>query len=136
MVDGGSSRPKVGAHVTGSFVPQMDGDRGGRGEFETLQVCPGLPPSVSDCGVPPQLRHQLDAAFRVRRYRGGRGRKVWPSCKTSSWWTVSWWCRGLASTTSTHRPTSDTPIRWRMQRKKAKRRGTEGDPYCSTFIKR
>lgn len=47
MVDGGSSRPKVAAHVTGSVVPQLDRDGGG-GEFQTLQICPGLPgPGVS-----------------------------------------------------------------------------------------
>lgn len=136
MVDRGS-RPKVAAHVTGSFVPQLD-QNGGGSEFETLQICPGLPGArVSiGCRVAPQLPQQLGAAFRARRFRGGRGRKAWPSCRTYSWWTVSWWCRGPASTTSTHRPTSDTPTRWRTQRKEVKRRGTEGDPCCSTFIKR
>lgn len=97
--------------------------------------CPALD-SVFGCGVPPQLLHQLSAASRVRRFCGGRGRKVWPSCRMCSWWMASWWCRGPASTTSTHRHTSDTHTHWRMQRKKAKRRGTEGDPCCSTFIKR
>lgn len=31
VVDGGSPRPKVAAHVTGSFVPQLDRDGGGGG---------------------------------------------------------------------------------------------------------
>lgn len=48
MVDRGSSRPKVAAHVTGSFVPQLDRAGGGGGEFQAPHIRPGVPgPSVS-----------------------------------------------------------------------------------------
>lgn len=84
----------------------------------------------------PQLRSPPGVAFRARRFRGGRGRRGWPSSRTSSWWTGSWWCRSPASTTSTPRPTSDTPTPWRRRARRARRRRTEGDPCCSTSIKR
>ena len=86
--------------------------------------------------VPLQLRSLPGVEFRARRSRGGRGRRGWPSCRTSSWWTGSWWCRSPASTTSTPRRISDTPTPWRRRARRARRRRTEGDPCCSTSIKR
>lgn len=83
-----------------------------------------------------QLRSLPGVEFRARRSRGGRGRRGWPSSRTSSWWTGSWWCRSPASTTSTPRRTSDTPTPWRRRARMARRRRTEADPCCSTSIKR
>lgn len=82
-----------------------------------------------------QLRPWPGVAFRARRSRGGRGRRVWPSCRTSSWWTASWWCRSPASTTFMPKPTSDTPTPWRMMAGQRRRRSEE-DLCCSTSTKR
>lgn len=84
----------------------------------------------------PQLQSLLDVEFRARRSRGGKGRRAWPSSRMSSWWTGSWWCRSQASTTSTPRPTSDTPTPWRRRARTGRRQRTEGDPCCSMSIKR
>lgn len=94
------------------------------------------PERVCFC-FPLQLRCRRGAGSRARRSRGGRGRRGWPSSRTSSWWTGSWWCRIPASTTSTPRPTSDTRTPWRRRRARAaRRRRTGGGPCCSTSIRR